>query len=349
MIDQEIRFFGFTKTGDEIALLYRELAVMAAAGIPIIEGLDTLISESSRGKAKKVLSALKLQLETKDDIETLIIKYPEYYNKAFLYILKNTKPGDEISRFLNNIADELERRYNLKKRMLAAIEYPLVVLSIAVIISLVLLIFVIPVFEDMFASFGSALPAPTQLVVLISDFVKTYILVILIIVAVIFVILFRFKRLLLSLLSHVPFVGKILRKISILQFAGYLSILLGVKVPIKEAVRYAALAIDNPSFSKEIKNMGMQMTDGGSLKEVMKQIPIFPSFMLQAVAVGEKAGRLDYILSEVSGYYSKDVDTSLNALIGSINILTIILLGLVVGGLVIAMYLPIFTMAGAVG
>jgi type IV pilus assembly protein PilC len=305
----EIRFFDFTKTDDEITLLYRELAMMAVAGIPTIEGLDTLISESGHGKARRVLSALKLQLETKDDIETLIIKYPEYYNKAFLYILKNTEPGDELSRFLNNMADELERRSNLKKRMLAAIRYPLVVFCIAVIISLILFTFVIPVFEDLYASFGSALPVPTRFVVFISELVKTYILLILVIVAVIFVILFKFKRLLLSLLSRVPLVGKILEKIAMLQFTSYLSILLGIKVPIKEAVRYAALAIDNPSFSKEIENMGMQMTDGGSLKEVMKQIPIFPSLMLQVVAVGEKTGRLDHILSELSKYYSKDVDT----------------------------------------
>lgn len=353
MIEQRIWSFWlfdypYPKSDDEIALLYRELAVMAAAGIPIIEGLDTLISETGRGKAKRVLSALKLHLESKDDIETLTIKYPKYYNKALLYILKNSEPGDEISRFLNNIADDLERRCNLKKRMLAAINYPLVVFLIAVIISLLLLTFVIPVFEEMFSSFGADLPGPTRLVILISEFVKTYGLAILLIAVVLFIILFRFKMLLFSLLSYVPLVGKTLKKISILQFTSYLSMLLSVKVPMKEAVKYAALAIDNPSFSEKIKNMGTQMTDGGSLREAMKQVSIFPSVLLQVVAAGERSDRLDHILSEVSKYFSKNVDTSLNALITFMFILLFILLVVIVGGMVIAMYLPIFSMAGAI-
>lgn len=352
MIGQRIWFFwlfGYPKRDDEIALLYRELAVMAAAGIPIIEGLDTLISESGRGKAKRILSALKLQLESKEDIEALTIKYPKYYNKALLYILKKSEPGDEISRFLNNVADELERRCNLKKRILAAINYPLVVFVIAVFISLLLLTFVIPVFEEMFSSFGAALPGPTRLVIFISEFIKTYGTVVLVIIAILFIILFRFKMLLFSLLSCVPFVRKTLKKIAILQFTSYLSILLGAKVQMKEAVKYAAFAIDNPSFSKKIKNMGTQMTDDGSLKEAMKQVSIFPSVLLQVVAVGERSDRLDYILSEVSKYFSKNIDTSLNALITFMYILLFILLVVIVGGMVIAMYLPIFSMAEIIG
>lgn len=348
MLEQRIWFFGFPKRDDEIALLYRELAVMAAAGIPIIEGLDTLILESSRGKAKRVLSALKAQLETKEDIETLSLKYPKYYNRALIYILKNREPSNEISSFLNNIADEFEKRCDLKRRMFAAINYPLVVFGIAVMISLVLLIYVIPVFEDMFSSFGSALPKPTQLVIFISGLVKTYGFVILGILVILFIILFRSKALLFSLLAHVPVFRKIFQKISILQFTRYLSILLGINVPMKQAVQYAALAIDNPSFSKKIRNMGTQMLDGGSLKEAMKQVSLFSPVVLRVVAVGEKTQRLDYVLSEVSEYYSKNVNTSLNTLLTLADILLFILLGLVVGGMVIAMYLPMFQMAGVI-
>ena len=348
MIGQRILFFGFPKMDDEIALLYRELAVMVAAGIPIIEGLDTLISESSRGKAKRVLSALKYQLETKDDIETLTIRYPKYYNKALLYILKNREPSSEMSGFLNNIANELEKRSDLKKKMIAAINYPVAVFSIAVMISLVILIFVIPVFEDMFSSFGSALPGPTQFVIFISGVVKTYGFIILGIAIILFIILFKVKGFLSSILAHLPIFGRIIRKISILQFTRYLSILLGVKVPMKEAVQYAALAVDNPSFSKKIKKMGTKLIDGGSLKEAMKQVSIFPSVVLRVVAVGERTQTLDYILLEVSEYYSKNVNSSLNALITFMDILLFIFLGVVVGGMVIAMYLPIFQMAGAI-
>lgn len=348
MIEQRIWFFGFPKRDDEIALLYRELAVMSAAGIPVIEGLDMLISESGRGKAKRVLSALKSLLETKDDIETLTIKYPKYYNRAFLYFLKKSEPGEGISRFLNNVADELVRRCSLKRRMLAAINYPLAVFLIAVIISLILLTFVIPVFEEMFTSFGAPLPGPTRFVISVSEFVNVYGLVVLVIIAVLLIILFRYKMLLFSLLSHIPFVGNTLNKIAVLQFTSYLSILLGVKVPMKEAVRYASFAVDNPSFSKKVKNMGMQMKDGGSLKEAMRQVSIFPSVLLQIVGVGERTDRLDYILSEVSKYFSINVDTSLNALITFMYIILFILLVVIVGGMVIAMYLPIFSMAGAI-
>ena len=207
-----------------------------------------------------------------------------------------------MSGFLNNIANELEKRSDLKKKMIAAINYPVAVFAIAVMISLVILIFVIPVFEDMFSSFGSALPGPTQFVISISGLVKNYGFIILGIALIFFIILFKFKTVLSSILAHLPIFGRIIRKISILQFTRYLSILLGVKVPMKEAVQYAALAVDNPSFSKKIKKMGIKLIDGGSLKEAMKQVSIFPSVVLRVVAVGERTQSLDYILLEVSEY-----------------------------------------------
>ena len=352
MNSQRMWLFGlslYPKKEDEIALLFRELSVMAAAGIPVTEGLDTLISESSEGKAKQVLTALKHQLESKDDIETIKIKYPKYYNSTFLYILRNSEPGKDISLFLNTAADELERRFNLKKRIHAAVAYPVVVFIIAVIISVILLTFVIPVFKDMFSSFGSALPVPTRIVVSISEFMTGNGIFVLGAVIILIFIVLKFKRLLFSLLSFLPFVKNILTKISAIQFLSYLSILLRLKITAKEAVKYAALAIDNPTFAKKTGDMEPLLAKGGSLTEAMKQVSIFPPMVVQVVSVMEKTGEWDFILPKVSEYYSRDIEISLDTMMSAMDILFIFLLGIVIGGMVVAMYLPIFTMAGAIG
>lgn len=348
MLEHTLILPSFSKCDGEMALLYRELAVMLAADIPVVEALKTLIDESTSGKPKRVLSSLKTQLQSEGRIEEADIRYPKYYNKALLYILKNNRKSNEISRFLNNIADELLKRSELKKRVLAAFYYPLIVFTMAVIISTVLCIFVIPVFEDMFSSFGTSLPAPTQLVFSVSNLIGSYGPIILAGLVLLIFIVYKCRRYIGIPFSRLPMFNAVIKKISLLQFTRYLSMLLDIKVPLKEAVQYSALSVENLFFSKKIKNMAEKMTGDKTLNEAMKASSIFPATILRVVTVGEKTDKLDYILSEVSGYYSEDVHVALNTAISILDILLFMLLGFVVGGMVIAMYLPIFQMAGAI-
>ncbi len=348
MLEHTLILPSFSKCDGEIALLYRELAVMLAAEIPVVEALEILIDESCSGKARRVLSSLKSQLQSEGSIEEAVIRYPKYYNKAFLYVLKNNRKSREISRFLNNIADELVKKSELKKRVLAAFYYPLIVFAMAVLISIILCIYVIPVFQEMFSSFGSSLPPLTQLVFSVSSIITGYGFFILAGLVLLILIVYKYRRYIEIPLSNLPVFNVVFKKISLLQFTRYLSILLDIKVPVKEAVQYSALAVDNMLFSKKIRNMAGKITGETTLSEVMRASSIFPATIMRVVVVGEKTEKLDYILSEVSDYYSEDVHVALNTVISILDILLFIMLGVVVGGMVISMYLPIFQMAGVV-
>ncbi len=342
-------FWGKRVNTDAVSLFYRQLAVMLASGMPILEAFNTLSEDCDYPKIKQMITAVTEDISKGISLAETLSKHPKFFNEALVNILKKDAQGKKVSKVLYRMADEIEKADMLKRKILQAILFPSVTFVLALIVMMVILIFVIPVFVDMFSDFGSQLPYLTRLVMGISHIVVQNLVYIIIGFAVILFLLIRSKKMLYSFASLIPLVRGVLQKISILAFTRSLSTLLSFEIPFKEAVRYSASAIHNVLVAEKIKLIAEKISDVKQLKEELRATGIVPKMVLQMMAVGEKTESLEYVLTQISYYYEKDVDKSFYRLINVMEVITILFVGFFVGSIVIAMYLPIFSMAGAVG
>lgn len=333
-------------TDEMVSLAYRQFAVMLSAGISASDALDLLIKENRRAREKRIFEGLK-----KDLLKEAVrkgeehVQYPAYYNPALIYVLKNQEK--QAPELLSHLADELESKGSLKQRIRTAMVYPAIVLSTALIILSVILIFVIPVFEEMFATMGGALPPATQFVLDLSGLVGQHFVMIVVGLILAWGLIVKAKNILIVIATYVPILGPVLKQAALLQFTKHLSILLKMDISLPEALYQAALTIDNPIYSSKIKQLAPRTTDPGQLHSAMAATRLFPDTILQAVAVGEKTQALDALLPHLSNFYEKRVDALLDRLFPLIDIFILLFLAFTVGGMVISMYLPIFIMAGS--
>ncbi|MBT3310553.1 MAG: type II secretion system F family protein [Desulfobacterales bacterium] len=342
-------FFNKKITTEETGLLYRQISVMLASGIPISEALDTLLEETDHAKMKDIITALKEDLNKDISTGGRHLRHPEYYNEALVHVLKAEKQDEKVSVFLNSIADEYEKTAALKSKLSTTFYYPFFTFVTACIIIIALVIFVIPVFKEMFGEYGSHLPVLTRFFMNLSEIIINNAIIVLVAIALSVFFIMRIRGYLYNYASYIPFLGIIIKKMSIRKFTGYLSILLSTNTPIKESLKLAALAVDNNIYGRKLEKIGDTVTEISELKEGMKTSQLFPNMVLQMIAVGEKSQSVDYILSQIAGFYEKDIDTSLFRLIGLLDVFIIIFLGVIVGTMVIAMYLPIFQLASVAG
>ena len=333
---------------NKICLLYRQLAMMRASGIPVSEALDTLINQTQARGTNRILSALKEKVET-DSIAGRPRRYPKYYNEALVHVLKTEKQGKTAAAFLYAFADELERSEVLKKRIMSSFTYPVVIFVITILLSMFLFIFVIPVFEDIFSSLGGSLPPATRLFIDFSHFVSQHAVIVFAMVAIIFMILIWLRKFLYMPLPFIPVVRTISKKIAIMQFTKQLSLLLPIQMPFKDVIKYAAMAIDNTGFKQKLSRMADGIIDVNQLKEAMQETKVFPDIVLLAVDSGRKANALETVFGEVARYYEKETEVSLSGLLMVVDTLALLLVGCIVGLIVIAMYQPIFSLAGQLG
>ncbi|MCD4743506.1 MAG: type II secretion system F family protein [Desulfobacteraceae bacterium] len=331
---------------EKISLQYRQLAFLISTDLSVVEGLAMLIEQCKDRRTLRVLMALKRALVTEHYDTDTPVAFPSYYNHALVFILKQENHNEKIAAFLHEIADKLDDSSEITKRALSAMTYPFMLFIMAIMITSVLLIFVIPVFEEMFFSFGSSLPMPTQIILSISKALlinKHFFLAGIIIIVIVCC---KLKRFFLTLFTYIPLAGSILKNISLLQFTQYLAVMLKIKTPLRQAVLYSAFAVDNPIFANKFKNMTDSLDKNMNLSDAMKETGVFPNILTQVAALSEKSQSLDKILKHISKYYEKLINSSLYNLTIIYNITTILVIGFIVGFLVIAMYLPIFTMAG---
>ncbi len=334
---------------ENFSMAFRQLGLMMGAGVPTQEALDTIITETGDKSTKRILTALKDDLSTTASREKKDpAKNTAYDNQALVYILKQEGSRTNAAELLYSIADELEKRAKVKRQLLSAMIYPTITISIALMLLLVILTFVVPVFEQMYLDFGKDLPAPTLFVINISTLVQDHVGVIITAVLLIALFVVKQKKLILSLAAYLPVFGDPLKSISILQFTRYLSVMLKFDIPLSEAIFFAATAVDNIFFSNKTKQMGNTVSQTAQLKAAMEKTQLFPRPVLQAVAAGEKAGALDTVFAQVAKYYEKTSAFSINTMVSAIDIFIIVFLGGTIGGMVVAMYLPIFRMAGAI-
>jgi type IV pilus assembly protein PilC len=328
---------------------------MINAGLPLIQCLDILQAQQENKTFKKMLKHIKETVEGGATLADALAKYPNVFDDLFVNMVAAGETGGILDAILNRLSEYMEKTMKLKKKVKSAMTYPIIVLCIAVLVIGVIMVFVIPVFEKMFADFGGALPAPTQIVVNASRFIRDNILYM---VGAVVVFVFLFKRYYNSekgravvdnYLLKLPVFGLLLRKVAVAKFTRTLGTMVSSGVPILDALGITAKTSGNKTVESAIYKVRSAISEGRTMADPLAESGVFPSMVCQMVAVGESTGALDAMLSKIADYYDDEVDAAVDSLTSMIEPFMMVFLGVTIGGLVVSMYLPIFKMAGMVG
>lgn len=351
---ENVRFLQPKVKESDVILFARQFSTMIDAGLPIIQCLDILYSQQNNSTFKKMLKQVKESVEGGATLAEALKKFPKQFDDLFVNMIAAGETGGILDAILRRLAAYMEKAARLKSKVKGAMTYPLVTLAIAVIVLAVILIFVIPVFEEMFADFGSELPAPTQLVVAMSDLVKSKILY-LIGALVLFVIAFKKyhatekgRDAIDAMVLKLPVFGMLLRKVAVAKFTRTMGTMLGSGVAILEALDIVAKTAGNRTIEKAIYNVRSGIAEGRTMADPLNESGVFPPMVCQMIAVGESTGALDAMLEKIADFYDQEVDQAVDNMTALIEPVMLVFLGVTIGGLVVAMYLPIFKMAGAI-
>jgi type IV pilus assembly protein PilC len=338
----------------DVILFARQFSTMIDAGLPIIQCLDILCSQQSNATFKKMLKEIKESVEGGATLAEALKKFPKQFDNLFVNMIAAGETGGILDAILRRLAAYMEKAAKLKAQVKGAMTYPIVTLIIAVMVLAVILVFVIPVFEEMFADFGGELPVPTQIVVAMSDMVKSKIVYI-IVGLVLFVIAFKKfystekgRDVVDALLLKIPVFGDLLRKVAVAKFTRTMGTMLASGVAILEALDIVAKTAGNKTVEKAIYSVRKGIAEGRTMADPLAQSGVFPSMVCQMIGVGESTGALDAMLEKIADFYDEEVDQAVENLTALIEPFMLVFLGVTIGGLVIAMYLPIFKMAGAI-
>jgi len=338
----------------DVILFCRQFSTMIDAGLPIIQCLDILQAQQDNKTFKKMLKDIKESVEGGSTLAEALKKYPDQFNNLFVNMISAGEAGGILDTILKRLSNYLEKAAKLKARVKGAMTYPIVTMVIAVLVVAVILVFVIPVFQEMFADFGSQLPPFTQLVVNISNFVKSNIIYIIGAVALFFYALKRFyktekgRAIIDKRVLSLPVFGILLRKVAVAKFTRTMGTMLASGVAILEALDIVAKTAGNMTIEKAIYDVKSAIAGGRTMAEPLAESNVFPPMVCQMIAVGESTGALDAMLEKIADFYDEQVDQAVENLTSLIEPFMLVFLGVTIGGLVVAMYLPIFKMAGAI-
>lgn len=341
-------------TGKDIVIFTRQLSTMIDAGLPLVQGLEILEKQQSNVTFKKVLGEIRIDVESGSTLADSMRKHTKVFDKLFTNMIEAGETGGILDTILSRLAAFMEKSMALKKKIKGAMTYPTICLAISILILGVILVFVVPVFKSMFEDFGSTLPAPTQLVVDLSDFFKSN-SIYMIIGAVLAWMIFKkvystekgqifFDRLFLRM----PVVGPLLRKVAVAKFTRTLSTMLQSGVPILEALQVVARTAGNKIIEQAVFRVGDAIAEGRPIAEPLDESGVFPNMVVQMISVGESVGALDAMLEKIADFYDEEVDQAVENLTAMIEPFMMVFLGGMIGGLVVAMYLPIFKIASVV-
>ncbi len=339
----------------EVAVFTRQLATMIDAGLPLVQSLDILAQQQENESFKKVLLEVKNDVEGGATFSDALRKRPKAFDDLYTNLVTAGEIGGTLDVILNRLSQYMEKAIALKKRVKSAMVYPAAILSVSVGVVVVLLIFVIPVFEKMFRGFGEALPTPTQVIINMSNFLQANIQFI-IIGVIVFVILFKRWRKTPSgrlitdrILLKLPVFGMLLIKIAIARFSRTLGTLISSGVPILDGLLITAKSSGNKVLEGAILKTRDSISEGKTIAEPLGETAVFPPMVVQMIGVGESTGSLDAMLNKIADFYDEEVDATVGALTSLLEPLMMVVLGVVIGGMMVAMYLPIFKMATVVG
>jgi type IV pilus assembly protein PilC len=328
---------------------------MIDAGLPLVQGLTILAEQSENPTFKGILKEITKDVEGGSTLAEAMKKHPKIFDDLFVNLVAAGEVGGILDTILRRLAVFIEKAEKLRRQIKGALTYPIVVVCIAIIVIAVILIFVIPVFEDMFASFGSALPAPTQLVVNLSRFMKSNFHWVLIFLGALGYAFKRYRgskkgrRQTDALFLKLPVFGELLKKTAVARFTRTLGTMISSGVPILDALEIVAKTAGNVIIEEIIYEVRGSIAEGQTIAEPLSENDIFPGMVIQMIAVGEATGALDSMLEKIADFYDEEVDAAVAALTSMLEPLLMLFLGGSIGGLVVAMYLPIFQMAAAMG
>jgi type IV pilus assembly protein PilC len=339
----------------ELAVFTRQFATMIDAGLPLVQCLDILGMQQENASFKKVILRVKEDVESGSTFADALGKHPKVFDDLFVNLVSAGEVGGILDTILARLAAYIEKAMKLGKQIKSAMVYPSTILAVALIVTVVLLLYVIPIFGSMFADFGQALPLPTQIVLALSGYTRKYFLVfVFFVVLVVFAIRWYYRREtgrrnIDRLLLRMPILGDLIRKIAVARFARTLATMVASGVPILEGMDIVAKSAGNKIIEEAVMKARTSISEGKTISEPLAESKVFPVMVTQMVGVGEATGALDAMLTKIADFYDDEVDAAVGALTSLLEPMLMIFLGVVIGGLVIAMYLPIFKLAGVVG
>src|SRR5256714_5658190 len=338
----------------DIVIFTRQFSTMINAGLPLVQALDILATQSENQSLKDVTRAVVFDVESGNTVADALRKHPNAFSELYVNMVAAGEAGGILDTILMRLATFLEKNDALVRKVKGAMIYPTVIMSVAAIAIVVLLIFVIPVFENMFGSVGLALPLPTRIVIGASRFLKAYWWVL---GAVIIVGAYMFKKYYASssgklvidrLMLKMPVLGDVLRKSAVSRFTRTLGTLISSGVSILEGLEITAKTAGNRVIQDAIMQSRSSIAGGDTIAQPLQKSKVFPPMVISMIAVGEQTGGLDEMLSKIADFYDEEVDAAVSNLLSLLEPIMIVFLGVIVGGMVVAMYLPIFDMINAV-
>ncbi|EUJ09858.1 type II secretory pathway, component PulF [Methylophilaceae bacterium 11] len=343
-------------TDKDITLFTRQLATMMKAGVPLLQAFDIVGKGHSNPQVSKLLADIKADVETGSSLSASFRKYPLYFDNLFCNLVGAGEQAGILDTLLDRLATYKEKILAIKSKIKSALVYPISIIVVAFIITAVIMIFVIPAFKELFSSFGSELPAPTLIVMNISDiFVEWWWAIFGSIGFGLWFFFYTWKRsekmqhTMDRLILKAPIFGELIRKATIARFARTLSTMFAAGVPLVEALDSVAGASGNRVYYDATKRIQSEISTGTSLTVAMQNADVFPNMVLQMTAIGEESGALDSMLSKVADFYEAEVDDAVAAISSLMEPVIMVVLGGLIGGLVIAMYMPIFKLGQVVG
>ena len=340
----------------DVTLFTRQLATMMKAGVPLLQSFDIVGKGHSNPAVSKLLFDIKSDVETGSSLSAAFRKYPLHFDALFCNLINAGEQAGILDTLLDRLATYKEKILAIKSKIKSALFYPISIVVVAFIITAVIMIFVVPAFKELFTSFGADLPAPTLVVMAISDiFVQWWWAIFGAIGGGIWFFFYTWKRSLAMqatmdrLILKIPVFGELIRKATIARFARTLATMFSAGVPLVEALDSVAGASGNRVYYDATKRVQSEISTGTSLTVAMQNSEVFPNMVLQMTAIGEESGALDSMLSKVADFYEAEVDDAVDALSSLMEPIIMVVLGTLIGGLVVAMYLPIFKLGEIVG
>ena len=338
----------------ELAIFARQLSFMIDAGLPLNQGLEILGMQQDNKTFQKVLYHVRHDVEAGLSLADALRNHPRVFNELFCNMVAAGESGGILDTILQRLSVHLEKAVKLKRAVKSAMIYPSAVISVAVLVLIIILWKVIPVFGALFSSLGSQLPLPTRILIRVSGFLGNYIVFVVIALALLALLLryyyrtYHGRRVIDGILLKVPILGMLLKKIAIARFCRTLGTLISSGVPILDSMEITAKTTGNAILEDAILRSRKSIEQGKTISDPLKDSELFPPMVTQMIAVGEQTGELDSMVSKVADFYEEEVDTSVANLLTLLEPAIVLFLGVTIGGIVISLYLPIFSLLGKI-
>ncbi|HBU69177.1 MAG TPA: pilus assembly protein PilC [Elusimicrobia bacterium] len=335
----------------ELVLFSRQLSTLVSAGVPIVQGLTLLVDQAETPLFKKVLSQLRQDIEQGISIAESMGKHPEAFSTLYVSMIKAGELGGILDAILERLSTYLENAEELKGKVKGAMVYPAVISTVAGAVTLFLLIFVIPTFQGIFASFGAELPLPTKVLIGLSTFLRDYFLLVLATPVALFVGFKQFRKSEKGLLLtdtyalKLPLFGLLIRKVSVAKFSRTLGTLIKSGVPILQALETVSKTAGNKVVENAIATAMVSIKEGERMTPPLQKTGVFPPMVIQMIGIGEETGNLDTMLAKIADFYDQEVDVAVKGLTSMMEPLIMVGMGLVIGAIVLAMFMPMFEMS----